>query len=537
MKVATGLSYYLDQYCDRKAQVLDASERRKSADLAKKGKMTVRRRIHYIIDEGEDFLEIGTFAGENMYAEEGGCPSGGVVTGISRVAGKKCIIIANDPAVKSGAFFPITTKKVLRAQEISMQNNLPIIYLVDSAGINLGRQADVFPDKNDFGKIFRNNAIISARGIVQLAGILGSCVAGGAYLPAMCDEAFIVEGAGTIFLASSFLVNAAIGEKIDNQALGGALTQCDVSGVIDNRYPDEQSCLDAMRRAMGRTHQGYATCFSRVQPEPPALKIEELEEMLPENRNQSYDMREIIRRLTDGSEFHEYKKNFGKTILCGYAVIDGWHVGIVANQRVLVKNSKAEHQIGGVIYSDSADKAARFIMNCNQKKIPLVFLQDVSGFMVGSKAEQGGIIKDGAKMLYALANSIVPKIVVIVGNSFGAGNYAMCGRAFDPRFMFAWPTARIGVMSGASAAKTMLQVQAGALQAAGKEMSAEDKIRFSEKIMQEYEESTNPYYAAARLWVDEIIHPFHTRAIISNCIETASYAALQPSFNVGMIQT
>lgn len=503
----------------------------------KKGKLTARERIDYLIDDPKDFLEIGAFAGDGMYADVGGCPSGGVVTGIGRVSGRQCVIVANDATVKAGAWFPITAKKNLRAQEVAMENRLPIIYLVDSAGVFLPMQDEIFPDKEHFGRQFRNNAKMSSMGIIQVAAIMGSCVAGGAYLPIMSDEAAIVDKTGSIFLAGSYLVKAAVGEEIDNETLGGATTQCEISGVTDNKFPDDQSCLDYIKSIFDKIGEFEKAGFDRKEAVAPEKDPNEIYGLFPQDRVKPYDVRDIIARVVDGSEFDEYKEKFGQTIVCGYARIDGWAVGIVANQRVVVKSKKGEMQMGGVIYSDSADKAARFIMNCNQRKIPLVFLQDVSGFMVGSRAEHGGIIKDGAKMVNAMANSVVPKFTIITGNSFGAGNYAMCGKAYDPRLIYAWPTAQIAVMSGASAAKTLLQIKVSTLKAQGKEISDEEENQLLDEIKARYDEQMSPYYAASRLWVDGIIDPMETRNVISRGIEAANHAPIKEAFNVGVIQT
>ncbi|KYG75316.1 MULTISPECIES: acyl-CoA carboxylase subunit beta [Roseivirga] len=503
----------------------------------KKGKLTARERIDYLIDNQEDFLEVGAFAGDGMYSDVGGCPSGGVVTGIGTVSGRQCMIVANDATVKAGAWFPITAKKNLRAQEIAMENRLPIIYLVDSAGVFLPMQDEIFPDKEHFGRQFRNNAKMSSMGIIQVAAIMGSCVAGGAYLPIMSDEAAIVDKTGSIFLAGSYLVKAAIGEDIDNETLGGATTQSEISGVTDNKFPDDQSCLDYIKSIFDKIGSFEKAGFDRKEPVAPKKDAKEIYGIMPQDRVKPYDVRDIIARIADNSEFEEYKEKYGQTIVCGYARIDGWAVGIVANQRVVVKSKKGEMQMGGVIYSDSADKSARFIMNCNQRKIPLVFLQDVSGFMVGSRAEHGGIIKDGAKMVNAMANSVVPKFTIITGNSFGAGNYAMCGKAYDPRLIYAWPTAQIAVMSGASAAKTLLQIKVSTLKAQGKEISPEEEKSLLEDIKAKYDEQMSPYYAASRLWVDGIIDPQETRKVISKGIEAANHAPIKESFNVGVIQT
>ncbi len=509
---------------------------KKIEDQHQKGKLTARERIDYLIDKNCPFLEIGLFVGDGMYKEQGGCPSGGVVTGIGYVKGRQCIVVANDATVKAGAWFPITAKKNLRAQEIAMENHLPIIYLVDSAGVFLPMQDEIFPDKEHFGRQFRNNAKMSSMGIIQIAAIMGSCVAGGAYLPIMSDEAMIVDKTGSIFLAGSYLVKAAIGEEIDNETLGGATTHCEISGVTDNKFPSDQACLDHIRGLFDKIGAKEKAGFDRVERKTPKLKTEEIYGLIPNDRTKPYDMGEIIKRLVDDSEFDEYKALYGKTILCGFARIEGWAVGIVANQRKTVKNKKGEMQMGGVIYSDSADKAARFIMNCNQRKIPLLFLQDVSGFMVGSKAEQGGIIKDGAKMVNAMANSTVPKFTIIVGNSYGAGNYAMCGKAYDPRLIYAWPTAQIAVMSGASAAKTLLQIRVGTLKAQGKTISKEEEELLLKEIKDKYNEQLSPYYAASRLWVDGVIDPLETRKVISMGIEAANHTRVE-KFNVGVIQT
>ena len=501
-----------------------------------KGKLTARERIDYLIDEGSGFLEVGALAGEGMYQEVGGCPSGGVVTGIGYVQGRQCMIVANDATVKAGAWFPITAKKNLRAQEIAIENRLPIIYLVDSAGVFLPMQNEIFPDKEHFGRQFRNNAKMSSMGIVQIAAIMGSCVAGGAYLPIMSDEAMIVDKTGSIFLAGSYLVKAAIGEDIDNESLGGATTHCEISGVTDNKFDSDEACLDYIKSIFNKIGHNEKAGFDRMASAEPKEKAGEIYGILPHDRVKPYDTLEIIKRLVDNSEFDEYKPLYGQTIVCGYGRVDGWAVGIVANQRKVVKSKKGEMQMGGVIYSDSADKAARFIMNCNQRKIPLVFLQDVSGFMVGSKAEHGGIIKDGAKMVNAMANSTVPKFTFVIGNSYGAGNYAMCGKAYDPRLIYAWPTAQIAVMSGASAAKTLLQIKVATLKAQGKEISKEEEDQLLKEITDKYNEELSPYYAAARLWVDGIIDPLETRKVISMGIEAASHAPVE-KFNVGVIQT
>lgn len=502
-----------------------------------KGKLTARERIKYLLDDDSEFLEIAAFAGDGMYQEYGGCPSGGVVAGIGYVKGRQCMVIANDATVKAGAWFPITAKKNLRAQEIALENRLPVIYLVDSAGVFLPMQDEIFPDKEHFGRMFRNNAIMSSEGIVQISAIMGSCVAGGAYLPIMSDEAMIVEGTGSIFLAGSYLVKAAIGETIDNETLGGASTHSEISGVTDYKFETDQECLDHIRNIFDKMGENPKAGFNRVEPAEPKLDPQEIYGLLPQDRVKPYDMMDIIYRLVDNSEFEPYKDLYGQSLICGLARIDGWAVGIVANQRKIVKSKKGEMQMGGVIYSDSADKAARFIMNCNQKKIPLVFLQDVSGFMVGSKAEHGGIIKDGAKLVNAMSNSVVPKFTILIGNSYGAGNYAMCGKAYDPRLIYAWPTAQLAVMSGASAAKTLLQIQVASLKAKGEEITPEAEKELLDKITARYNEQLSPYYAAARLWVDGIIDPLETRKVLSMGIEAANHAPITKPFNVGVIQT
>ncbi|MFY0591286.1 acyl-CoA carboxylase subunit beta [Roseivirga sp.] len=510
---------------------------KKIASQHKKGKLTARERIAYLIDSEKDFLEIGAFVGEGMYQEYGGCPSGGVVTGIGEVRGRKCVIVANDATVKAGAWFPITAKKNMRAQEVAMENRLPIIYLVDSAGVFLPMQDEIFPDKEHFGRQFRNNAKMSSMGIIQVAAIMGSCVAGGAYLPIMSDEAAIVDKTGSIFLAGSYLVKAAIGESVDNETLGGATTQCEISGVTDNKFPNDEACLDYIKNIFDKVGAFEEAGFDRAEPKEPKLDPEEIMGLMPLDRAKPYDVKDIIKRLVDDSEFDEYKEAYGQTIVCGYARIDGWAVGLIANQRIVVKSKKGEMQMGGVIYSDSADKSARFIMNCNQRKIPLVFVQDVSGFMVGSRAEHGGIIKDGAKMVNAMANSVVPKFTIVTGNSYGAGNYAMCGKAYDPRLIYAWPTAKMAVMSGASAAKTLLQIKVSSLKAQGKEITPEAEKELLDEITARYNEQLSPYYAASRLWVDGIIDPRETRRVISKGIAVANQAPITEKFNVGVIQT
>ncbi len=502
-----------------------------------KGKMTARERVDYLLDTPETAIEIGAFAGEGMYEEHGGCPGGGVVVKIGKVADKQCIIVANDATVKAGAWFPITAKKNLRAQEISIENKLPIIYLVDSAGVYLPMQDEIFPDKEHFGRVFRNNAIMSSMGITQISAVMGSCVAGGAYLPIMSDEALIVDKTGSIFLAGSYLVKAAIGESIDNETLGGATTHSEISGVTDYKAKDDKDALDTIRGLMDKIGDFDKAGYNRKTPKKPAKDPKDIYGILPKLRHEQYDMREIIARLVDDSEFQEYKEGYGQTIITAYARIDGWAVGIVANQRKIVKNAKKEMQFGGVIYSDSADKATRFIANCNQKKIPLVFLQDVTGFMVGSKSEHGGIIKDGAKMVNAVSNSVVPKFTVIIGNSYGAGNYAMCGKAYDPRLIFAWPSAELAVMGGTQAAKVLAQIETASLEKKGEKVDAEKEKEVFEQIKARYDKQTSAYYAAAHLWTDAVIDPLDTRKWISTGIEAANHAPIEKDFNLGVIQT
>lgn len=501
-----------------------------------KGKMTARERIAYLLDDDARSVEIGALVGEGMYEEHGGCPSGGVVIKIGHIKGKQCIVVANDATVKAGAWFPITGKKNLRAQEIAMENRLPIIYLVDSAGVYLPLQDEIFPDKEHFGRIFRNNAIMSSMGITQISAVMGSCVAGGAYLPIMSDEALIVDKTGSIFLAGSYLVKAAIGESIDNETLGGATTHCEVSGVTDYKAKDDKDALDKIKNIVDKIGSFDKAGYDRKKTQKPKLDPKELYGTLPQLRHEQYDMLEIIHRMVDNSEFEQYKEDYGKTILTGYARIDGWAVGIVANQRKVVKNAKGEMQFGGVIYSDSADKATRFIANCNQKKIPLVFLQDVTGFMVGSKSEHGGIIKDGAKMVNAVSNSVVPKFTVVIGNSYGAGNYAMCGKAYDPRLIVAWPSAELAVMSGNSAAKVLLQIETASLKKKGETITKEKEAELFNKIKDRYDNQVSPYYAAARLWTDAIIEPTDTRKWISMGIEAANHAPIEKAFNLGVLQ-
>lgn len=502
-----------------------------------KGKLTARERLEMLFDKNMQVLEVGEFAGYDMYPEQGGCPSGGVVVQLGYIKGRLCIVVANDATVKAGAWFPITGKKNLRAQEIAIENRIPIIYLVDSAGAFLPMQDEIFPDKENFGRIFYNNSIMSSMGIPQIAAIMGSCVAGGAYLPILSDEALIVEGTGSVFLAGSYLVKSAIGENIDNETLGGATTHSEISGVTDYKMKDDEECLKTIRNLVDKFGHNDKAGFDRAEPAPPKEDPKEIYGLIPEDMGKQYDTHELIKRLVDNSEYEEYKEGYGQSIVCCYARIDGWAVGIVANQRKVVKSKKGEMQFGGVIYSDSADKSARFIMNCNQKKIPLVFLQDVTGFMVGSRSEHGGIIKDGAKMVSAVSNSVVPKFTIIVGNSFGAGNYAMCGKAYGPRLIYAWPTSRIAVMGGDQAAKTMLQIEVSTLKAKGQELTPEEEQQRLDKITQRYKMTMDPKYAAARLWTDGIIDPLDTRKVISMGIEAANHAPITKQFNVGIIQT
>ena len=501
-----------------------------------KGKMTARERVDYLLDDKTKSIEIGAFAGEDMYKEHGGCPSGGVVVKIGYIEGRQCIVVANDATVKAGAWFPITGKKNLRAQEISIENKIPIIYLVDSAGVYLPMQDEIFADKEHFGRIFRNNAIMSSMGITQISAIMGSCVAGGAYLPIMSDESIIVDKTASIFLAGSYLVKAAIGENIDNETLGGATTHCEISGVTDYKASDDKDALEKIRRIVNKIGDVDKAGFNQVKSEDPKENEEDIFGILPKERNTPYDMLEIIKRLVDKSEFDQFKEGYGQTILTGYARIDGWAVGIVANQRKLVKTKKGEMQFGGVIYNDSADKATRFIANCNQKKIPLVFLQDVTGFMVGSKSEHAGIIKDGAKMVNAVSNSVVPKFTVIIGNSYGAGNYAMCGKAYDPRLIVAWPSAELAVMSGNSAAKVLLQIETASLKKRGEEITKEKEAELFNQIKSRYDQQISPYYAAARIWTDAVINPLDTRTWISMGIEAANNAPIVKKFNMGILQ-
>lgn len=518
------------------AAVKQGGGKKRLEKIRAQGKMTARERVQTLIDPKSDFLEIGGFAGHNMYQEAGGCPSGGVVTGLGKIEGKLCVIVANDASVKAGAWFPISGKKNLRAQEIAMENRLPIIYLVDSAGVYLPMQDEIFPDKDHFGRIFRNNAQMSAQGIVQISAIMGSCVAGGAYLPIMSDEAMIVDQTGSIFLAGSYLVKAAIGEDIDNETLGGATTHCEISGVTDYKAKDDADALRRIKKLVGGMASHPTAGFNRIKTEPPSQPSDAIYRILPRERNQPYNTHTLLACLVDAGSMEEYKPDYGKTLITTYARIDGWSVGIVANQRQMTKNAKGQMQFGGVIYSDSADKATRFIANCNQRQIPLVFLQDVTGFMVGSQSEHGGIIKDGAKMVNAVANSIVPKFTIIVGNSYGAGNYAMCGKAYDPRLILAWPSAQLAVMGGVQAAKVLQQIETATQEKKGKQLSASEKQKILERIEKRYTEQTQPIYAAARLWVDAIIDPSETRNWISTGIEAANHAPIEKKFNVGVLQ-
>lgn len=519
------------------AKVYKGGGDKAAAKQKEKNKMLARERIDYLLDKDMPRIEIGAFVANDMYEEYGGCPSGGVVVMMGYIAGRQCIVVANDATVKAGAWFPMTAKKNLRAQEISMENKLPIVYLVDSAGVFLPMQDEIFADKEHFGRIFRNNAIMSSMGILQIAAIMGSCVAGGAYLPIMSDEACIVDKTGSIFLAGSYLVKAAIGEDVDNETLGGATTQCEISGVTDNKFKDDEACLDYLRSIFSKIGDYDKAGFDRVEAFLPAKDQNEIYGLMPVERDKQFDMRDIIARMVDQSEFDEYKEKYGQSIICCTARIDGWAVGIVANQRKVVKSGKGEMQFGGVIYSDSADKAARFIMNCNQRKIPLVFLQDVTGFMVGSRSEQGGIIKDGAKMVNAMSNSVVPKFTIVMGNSYGAGNYAMCGKAYDPRLIVGWPTARIAVMGGAQAAKTLLQITTSTMKAKGETITEAQENELLKKITDRYNHQLSPYYAASRLWVDAIIDPLDTRKWISMGIEAANHAPITKKYSVGILQT
>ena len=517
-------------------KIYEGGGKKKLDKEREQGKMTARERVSYLLDDGKPQIEVGAFAGYEMYEEHGGCPAGGVVVVIGYVKGRQCIVVANDATVKAGAWFPITGKKNLRAQEIAMENRLPIIYLVDSAGVFLPLQDEIFPDKEHFGRIFRNNAKLSSMGVPQIAAIMGSCVAGGAYLPIMSDEALIVEGQGSVFLAGPYLVKAAIGENADKETLGGATTHCEISGVTDYKVPNDTACLDTIRNLVDKFGRFETAGFSREKAAPPQYSEKEIYEIFPAGNAKPYDTVELLKRMVDNSELTFYKEGYGKTILCAYARIDGWAVGIVVNNRQVIRNGKGEMQFGGVIYSDSADKATRFIMNCNQKKIPLVFLHDVTGFMVGSRSEHGGIIKDGAKLVNAVSNSTVPKFTIVMGNSYGAGNYAMCGKAYDPRLIVAWPTAKIAVMGGAQAAKVILQIQTSSMKAKGEIVDTEKEQALYDKIKGNYDRQTTPQYAASRLWVDAIIDPLETRKWISMGIEAANNAPVE-KFNVGVMQT
>ena len=527
----------LDKLAQKLKDVKLGGGQKKIDKQHQKGKLIARERIEALLDPDTYHLEVAAFAGEGMYEEEGGCPSGGVVVVIGYVSGRQCVVVANDATVKAGAWFPITAKKNLRAQEISMENHLPIIYLVDSAGVFLPMQDEIFPDKEHFGRIFRNNAVMSASGIPQIAAIMGSCVAGGAYLPIMSDESLIVEGTGSVFLAGSYLVKSAVGEVVDNETLGGATTHSEISGVTDYKCKDDNECLEKIRSLVSHIAAPASAGFSRIEAKAPARSEAEILQHFPTDRTKPYDVIPMLESIVDEGSLEEYKELYGQTIVCAYARIDGWSVGIVANQRKVVRSKKGEMQMGGVIYSDSADKAARFIMNCNQKKVPLVFFQDVSGFMVGSRAEHGGIIKDGAKMVNAMANSVVPKFTIVTGNSYGAGNYAMCGKAYDPRLIYAWPTAQMAVMSGGSAAKTLLQIKVASLKAKGEVITPEAEAQLLDQIKQKYEDALSPYYAAARLWVDGIIDPAETRTLLSAGIEAANHQPISKGYSVGVIQT
>lgn len=531
-----GMKLAVSQMKSRHAVISQGGGKKAMDKAREKGKLAPRERIEYLIDKGSVFTEIGAFAGYEMYKEHGGCPAGGTVAGLGYVSGRQCIIVANDNTVKAGAWFPITGKKNLRLQEIAMENYLPIIYIVDSAGVYLPMQDEIFPDKEHFGRIFRNNAQMSAMGISQIAAVMGSCVAGGAYLPIMSDETLMVEGNGSIFLAGPYLVKAAIGEDADQQALGGAKMHTEISGIADYKFDTEKECLDQVRRIMDKMGEQPRQGYSRVKSMPPARDMKDIYGLVSAQNNKNFDVVDVIKCFVDNSELDQFKEDYGKTIVCGYARVDGWAVGIVANQRKIVKSGKGEMQMGGVIYNDSADKAARFIMNCNQKKIPLIFLQDVTGFMVGSRSEQSGIIKDGAKLVNAVANSVVPKITIVIGNSYGAGNYAMCGKAYDPRFIYAWPNAKIAVMGGEAAAKTLMQIQVAALKSKGEVIDPEREKEILKEIVDKYDSQTSAYYAAARLWVDEIIDPIETRSVISEGINAANHSQDHKEFKMGVFQ-
>lgn len=526
----------ISQMKQRLAKIEEGGGKKAMEKARAKNKMAPRERIQYLIDKDSTFIEIGAFAGYDMYKEEGGCPAGGTVAGLGYIQGRQCVIVANDNTVKAGAWFPITGKKNLRLQEMAMENRLPVVYIVDSAGVYLPMQDEIFPDKEHFGRIFRNNAQMSAMGITQIAAVMGSCVAGGAYLPIMSDETLMVEGNGSIFLAGPYLVKAAIGEDADAESLGGAKMHTEISGIADYKFETEQECLDQVRRIIDKIGDQPRAGFDRKEPQLPKKDPKEIYGIVSVDNNKPYNILEVIERLVDNSEFDQFKEDYGKTIVCGYGRVDGWAVGIVANQRTIVKSGKKEMQLGGVIYNDSADKAARFIQNCNQKKIPLIFLQDVTGFMVGTRSEQSGIIKDGAKLVNAVANSVVPKITIVIGNSYGAGNYAMCGKAYDPRFIYAWPNAKIAVMGGEQAAKTLLQIQVASLKAKGEIIDPETEKELLKKITDRYNEQTSAYYAAARLWVDEIIDPVHTRKVISEGINAANHAPIEREWKAGVFQ-
>ncbi len=526
----------ISQMKQRLAKIAEGGGKKALEKAKAKNKMSPRERINFLIDKDSTFTEIGAFAGYDMYKEEGGCPAGGTVAGIGYVSGRQCIIVANDYTVKAGAWFPITGKKNLRLQEMAMENRLPVIYLVDSAGVYLPMQDEIFPDKEHFGRIFRNNAQMSAMGITQIAAVMGSCVAGGAYLPIMSDETLMVENNASIFLAGPYLVKAAIGEDADAESLGGAKMHTEISGIADYKFENEADCLNQVRRIMDKIGEQPRAGFDRATPAAPTKDPKDIYGIVSVDNNKPYDVVEVIERLVDNSEFDQFKQDYGKTIVCGYARIEGWAVGIVANQRTIVKSGKKEMQLGGVIYNDSADKAARFIQNCNQKKIPLVFLQDVTGFMVGTRSEQSGIIKDGAKLVNAVANSVVPKITIVIGNSYGAGNYAMCGKAYDPRFIYAWPNAKIAVMGGEQAAKTLLQIQVASLKAKGEEIDPTKEKELLDKITDRYNSQTSAYYAAARLWVDDIIDPLATRQVISEGIAAANHAPIEREWKAGVFQ-
>jgi 3-methylcrotonyl-CoA carboxylase beta subunit len=530
-----GMKQLLSDMRRKQEKIEEGGGKKAIAKQKEKNKLFARERIDYLVDKDKPFIEIGQFAGYEMYEELGGCPAGGTVAGVGYVSGKQCVILANDQTVKAGAWFPITGKKNLRMQEIAMENRLPVIYLVDSAGVFLPMQDEIFPDKEHFGRIFRNNAVMSAMGISQIAAVMGACVAGGAYLPIMSDETLMVENNGSIFLAGPYLVKAAIGEDIDVETLGGAITHTEISGIADYKFDTEQECMDHIKKLVSLLGKKEDAGFDRIAPAPPNKNPEELVGIFPLD-GKPYDVLDIIERIVDNSEFEQFKEDYGKTVVCGYGRIDGWAVGIVANQRKIVKTKKGEMQLGGVLYNDSSDKAARFILNCNQKKIPLIFLQDVTGFMVGSRSEHAGIIKDGAKMVNAVANSVVPKITIVTGNSFGAGNYAMCGKAYDPRFIYAWPTAKIAVMGGDQAAKTLLQIQVAGMKAKGGEVTPQQEKEILDNIKGRYEKQTSPYYAAARLWVDAIIDPRETRRMISEGIFAASHNPHMNEFKTGVFQ-